>query len=108
MSMKNLVQFENDFTQSINRLEAQMNRLINKVKDRNKKTLPNTFLIIHDCPNILIGTNNHGVLKTLNKIQFHQTNLNLTNLKFLTNWQVFHSMRLNLNVYVTPILNFVI
>ena len=31
-SMKNLIQTENYFTQSINRLEAQMNRLTNIVK----------------------------------------------------------------------------
>ena len=41
---------------------------------------------------ISIGTKNHGVLETLTKIQFHHTNLNLTNLKFLTNWQAFHSI----------------
>jgi len=33
----------------------------------------------------LIGTKNHGVLKTLIKIQFHRTNLNLTNPNF---WQI--------------------
>ena len=47
-SMKNLIQSENDFLQSVNMLEAQMNRLINRVKDRNEKTLPNTFSIIPD------------------------------------------------------------
>jgi len=38
--MKNLIQSKNNFLQSINRLEAQMRRLINIVKDRNGKTLP--------------------------------------------------------------------
>ena len=51
MSMKNQIQFENDYTQSMNRLEAQMSCLINIVKERNKETLPNTFSIIPDCPN---------------------------------------------------------
>jgi len=36
----------------------------------------------------LIGTKNHGVLKTLITIQFHLTNLNLTNLNPWTKWQV--------------------
>ena len=51
MSMENLIQSENDFTQSINRLEAQMSRLINIGKDRNEKTLPNTLLTIPDFSN---------------------------------------------------------
>ena len=104
--MKNLIQSKNNFLQSVNGLEAQMSRLINIVKDRNEKTLPNTFSTIPDCPSHLDRTKNHGVLEILTKIQFHYTKLNLTNLKFLTNWQVFHSMRLNLNV--NPIFNFVI
>ena len=49
-SMKNLIQAENYFTQSINRLEVQMNHLTNKVKDKDKNTLPNTFSTIRDCP----------------------------------------------------------
>ena len=47
--MKNLIQFENIFFQSINRLEAQMSRYINIVKDRNEKTLSNTYSTIPDC-----------------------------------------------------------
>ena len=50
-SMKNLIQFKNDFFQSVCRLKAQMSRLINIVKDKNEETLPNTFLTILDCPN---------------------------------------------------------
>jgi len=41
-SMKNLIQSENNFFQSINRLEAQMSHLINIMKERNEETLPNT------------------------------------------------------------------
>ena len=51
MSMKNLIQSENDFLQSINRLEAQISCLINMVKDKNEETLPNTSSTILDCPN---------------------------------------------------------
>ena len=49
-SMENLIQSENNFFQSVNRLEAQMSRLINIVKDKNEETLPNVFLTIPDCP----------------------------------------------------------
>ena len=48
-SMKNLIQSENNFFQSINRLEAQMSHLINIVKHRNEETLPNICSIIPDC-----------------------------------------------------------
>jgi len=50
-SMKNLVQSENYFSQSLNRLEVQMSRLINIVKDRN--ALPNTCSTIPDCPSYI-------------------------------------------------------
>jgi len=107
-SMENLIQSENKFCQSINRLEVQMSNYINTKKDRNEETLPNTYSTIPDCPSLLIGTKNLGVLETLIKTQFHHTNLNLTNFKPWTNWQVFHSMRLNLNMNVTLIPNLVI
>ena len=107
-SMKNLIQSENNFFQSINKLEAQMSCYINIVKYRNEKTLPNTYYTIPDCPSHIEGMKNLGVLETLIKTQFHHTNLNLTNSKSLTNWQVFHSIRLNLNVNVTSIPNLVI
>ena len=38
-SMKNLIQSENNFSQSIHRLKAQMNRYINIVKDKNEETV---------------------------------------------------------------------
>jgi len=49
-SMKNLILSEDNFFQSIDRLEVQMSHYINIVKDRNEKTLPNTCLTIPDCP----------------------------------------------------------
>ena len=49
-SMKNLIQSENNFLQSVSRLEAQISHLINIVKDRNEKTLPNIFSTIPNCP----------------------------------------------------------
>ena len=48
--MKNLIQSENNFTQPINRLEAQFSHLINTMNDRNKETLPNILLTILDFP----------------------------------------------------------
>jgi len=107
-STKNLIQSENDFFQSVNRLEAQMSRLINIVNDKNEKTLPNIFSTILIALTILIGTKNHGIFETLTKSQFHHINLNLINFNPLTNWKVFHSVGLNLNLNVTLISNLVI
>ena len=45
--MKNLIQARNYVTQSINRLQAQMNHLI---EDRDAETLPNTFSTIREFP----------------------------------------------------------
>ena len=106
--MENLIQSENNFFQSIDRLEVQMSRYINIVKDKNEETLPTHIRLFPIALTILIGTKNLGVLETLIKIQFHHINLNLTNSNPWTNWQIFHSMRLNLNVNVTPIPNLVI
>ena len=89
-SIESTIQSQNDYIQSqndsFNRLEAQMSHLVNIINDTNEETLPTQFLTIPDSPSILIGTKNHGALKTLTKIQFSHTNLNLTNLKSLTNW----------------------
>ena len=49
-SMKDLIQKENSFTQSINSLEALISHLINTMNDRNEKTLPTQFLTILDFP----------------------------------------------------------
>ena len=48
--MKDLIQFRNNVTQSLNRLEAKMSHLINTICDKNEKTLPNTFSTIPDSP----------------------------------------------------------
>jgi len=74
--MENPIQAENYFTQSVNRLEVQMNHLTNIVKDTDEETLPKIFSTIRDCPNILIRMRNYGVLKTLIKIQFQHKTLN--------------------------------
>ena len=83
-----------------------MSQLLNTLDDRNEKTLLNKFLTIPDFPSHIDKTKNHGVLKALTMIQFHHTILNLTKTKPLTNWQVITSMRLNLNMNMTPIFNF--
>ena len=79
-SMKNLIRSKNNFNQSVNRLEVQVSRLINIMKERNKETLTHVRLF-SIALTILIRTTNHGVLETLTKSQFHQTNLKLTNSK---------------------------
>ena len=50
-SLENLIQSENDFNQSINRLEAQMSHFVNTTNDKNEKTLPTQFLTIPDSLN---------------------------------------------------------
>ena len=85
-----------------------MSRYINIVKDRNEKLCLTHIRPFQIALAILIEIKNLGVLETLIKTQFHHTNLNLTNSKSWTNWQVFHLMRLNLNVNVTLIPNLVI
>jgi len=67
------------------------------MKDKNEKTLSNTFFIIPIALTILVGTKNHCILETSTKIQFHHITLNLTSTKPLTNWKFFISMKLNLN-----------
>jgi len=106
-SMKNLIQFENNFFQSVNRLEEQMSRLINIVKERNEKTLPNTCSTIIDCPSHIDRNEESWCLGDFDQDSISSHKLNLTNSKPWTNWQVFHSMILNLNVNVTLIPNLV-
>jgi len=78
--MEDPIQSQNDFTQSINRLKVQMSHLVNTMNDKNEKTLLNTLLTI---PNFLnyIDRNQESWCLILIKIQFHHTNLNLTNSK---------------------------
>ena len=39
-----------DCLKSLNRLEAKVSHLVNTINDKNKKTLPNTFLTTLDSP----------------------------------------------------------
>ena len=57
-SMENLIQSENNFDQSVNRKEVQMSRLLNIMKQKNEKTLPNTCSTFPTALTILIGTKN--------------------------------------------------
>ena len=106
-SMESLIHSENNFFPIYNRLEGQMSHLINVVKDRNEET-PTTCSTIPDCPSHIDENQESWYLETLTKIQFHHKTLNLTIVNPMTNWQVFISMKLNLNVNVTPIPNLVI
>jgi len=42
-STKDLIQSNNNVTQSLNRLEAKVSHLVNTINKRNEETLPNTF-----------------------------------------------------------------
>jgi len=102
-SMEFIIQSQND---PLDMIEVRLSRLENM--RRNKETLPTQSLTILDTLTILMKTKNHGILKTLIKIQFHHKTLNLTNINPLTNLQVFILIRLNLIMIVNPISNFVI
>ena len=58
-----------------------MSHLINTMNNKNEAVLPDTLLTIPDFSSHIDGNQDHGVLETLIKIQFHHTNLNLTNFK---------------------------
>jgi len=107
-SQNNFIQSKNEYLQSIDRLEVKMSHLIKIINDRDEKTLPNILLTIPDSHNHIDWNQGHGVLEILTKIQFHHNILNLINTNPLTNWQVFHSMKLNLIMNVTMIPDFVI
>ena len=89
LSIKSMIQSQNDYIQSqnnsFNRLEVQMSRLINIVKDRMRKLYLTHIRPFPIALAILMKTKNHGLLETSTKNQFHHTNLNLINFKPWTN-----------------------
>ena len=74
-SMESMIQFQND---PLDMIEVRLSRLENM--RRNKETLPTQSLTILDTLTILMKIKNHGILKTLTKIQFYHKTLNLTNI----------------------------
>jgi len=90
-------------TQSIDRLEAKISQLVNIY--RNEEPLPYQYLTNVDISNP-IDLAQESCFENQDSISLH--NLDLTNTQPLTNWQVITSMRLNLNISVRPIPNFVI
>jgi len=101
-----MIQNQNSFTQTINRVEAKISQFFNIY--RNEKLYLTHYWQFPIFLVILIGAKNYDVLETLTKIQFHYTNLKLTNPKTWTNWKVFTSRKLNLIANVTSFHNFVI
>jgi len=99
-----MIQNQNSFTQSIDRLKQKLVNWPTFIRKR-KLSLINIWPILLSLT-LLIWLKIQFILET--KIQFHHNILNLTNINPLTNWQVFYLMRLNLNVNVIPIPNFVI
>ena len=103
-SMENLIQAKNYVTQSINKLEAQMNRLI---KDRDKKTLPNTFLTIPKCPSHIDRNEESWCLEDFDQdsISSHQFELNQS--QSLDKLKSFNFNKIELDCECEPIFNFV-
>jgi len=107
--MKILVQSQKDYLQSINRLEVQMSHLVNTGNDKNEKTLPNILLTIPDSPSHIDRNRESWCFENkFNQDSILSHQLNLTNSKPLTNWQLFTLIKLNLIMNVTSISNFVI
>ena len=102
-SIESMIRFQRN---PLNMIEARLSRL--ESMRRNEENLHTRSLTIPDTSSHIDEIKNHGILKTLTKIQFHQKILNLTNINPLTNWQVFILIRLNLIMNVNPILNLVI
>ena len=75
---------------------------------RVEEILPCQYLTNSNCPIHIDKNQESWCLRDFNQESIHHTYLNLTNYKPWTNWQVFHSMRLNLIMNVNPILNLVI
>ena len=80
-----MIQFQSD---PFDMIEVKLNQLENM--RRNEETFPTHSLTIPTLLTILMKIKNHGILKTLIKIQFHHKTLNLTNINQLTNWQSYH------------------
>jgi len=80
-SIENLNLSENNFFQSINRLEAQISRYINIMKDRNEETLPNTCLAIPDCPSHIDRNGESWCLGEFDQDSISSHKFNLTNSK---------------------------
>ena len=104
----NFIRSNLDYTPSINRLEAQISYLVNTINDRNEETLPTQSLTIPDSPSHIDRNQESWYLEDFNQDSIPYTDLNLINLKPLTNCQVFTSRKLNLIVNVNPIYNFMI
>ena len=85
-----------------------MSRLINRVKDRNEEIPPSICSAILDCLSHIDENQESWCSGDFDQDSISPRNLNLTNVNPLTNWPFFVSMKLNLNVNVTPISNFVI
>ena len=107
-SQNDYIQSQNEYLQSIDRLEEKMSHLVKKLMIGMRRLYLTHYWPFSILLAMLIGTKNHDILETLTKIQFHHNFLNLTNPKSWTNWQAFTAKKLNLNMSVTPIFNFVI
>ena len=101
--MESMIQFQSD---PFDIIEARLSRLENM--SRNEKTFYTQSLTIPDTSNYTNENQESWYLEDFDQVQFHHRILNLTNINPLTNWQVFISMKLNLNMNVIPIHNFVI
>ena len=103
-SMEDMNQTQHFITQSIDRLEAQMSQLVNTC--RNKKTLLYHYLINPDISNSVDLAQESCCFENQDSILLYY--LELDQYRAFDKLASFISMKLNLNMNVTPTHNFVI
>jgi len=85
-----------------------MSRLINIVKDRNKKTLSNTCSIIPDCPSHIDENQESWCLEDFDQDSVLPQNLELDQCQPIDKLASFDFNEIELECECAPILNFVI
>jgi len=106
--MKILIQSENYFSQSLNRLEVQMSRLINIVKDRYEKTLPSTCSTIPDCPSHIDKNQESWCLGDFDQDSISPQHLKLDQYQSFDKLASYSFYEIELDYECEPILNIVI
>ena len=89
-NMENLIQSQNDFTQSINRLEAQIIYLVNTINDKNEETSPTQFLTIPDFPSHIDRNKESSCFENFNLDSISSQHLELDKYQIIDKLTSFH------------------
>ena len=101
-SMKNLIQSENNFFHSINRLEAQMSHLINIVKDRNEASLLTQSLTVPTTSSHIDENQESWYLKDFDQDLISPQNLELDQCQPINKLASFHFNKIELEHECDP------